>query len=528
MNLTLRVPHHLISLIALLCIGLAGRLRIALLDFHSLLSTYLADDAFYYFKVAANLITTHRITYDGDGLTNGFHPLWLMLITPFYTAANNGEDFVTRVMWLTLLIQLSSVALLYVTLLRLKASWWIAFSGTALFAVHSTFIDFQFNGLETSLNTLVLLGLLNAFLTIYVNPELPVKRYLFFGFMAAAAFLVRTDNAILLSILFLSLVWVAVPKWRLSNVIVSGLCALILVSPWLIWSQTHFGSMIQTSGKVETAFFGEPHFSWMGTLAKLVFAPLHIYQFTSELTRLFVFPGYQDALAVAVLLVWFFSLSVLLVSRRSPQALHAVALFSIGLFLVFGYHAGMRNFVRSWYYISATTALMLSVYALVIFAEHNENTLTRRAAHLSMALWLVSVLWLHWPGKLAGVIPHITPEDAPHKTVSDWLNTHTDEHAVIGSMNSGILSYLTHRQVINLDGVMDLRSLQAHWQKNETAYVHERGIDYLVDNEGGLRVFCTDNRYYDCETVFTFGDIKNPNRVVKLVRKTIESDKKWR
>jgi hypothetical protein len=75
--------------------------------------------------------------------------------------------------------------------------------------------------------------------------------------------------------------------------------------------------------------------------------------------------------------------------------------------------------------------------------------------------------------------------------------------------------------VINLDGVMDLRSLQAHWQKNETAYVHERGIDYLVDNDGALQLFCAPNAYHECETVFSYGDPKHPNKVVKLVRQPV-------
>jgi 4-amino-4-deoxy-L-arabinose transferase-like glycosyltransferase len=524
--MTRQTQIHIISVITLLGIALAGRWHIAALDFHSVLSTYLADDAFYYFKVAANLVTSHRITYDGEGLTNGFHPLWLIFITPFYTAANNGEDFVARVQWIMLLIQLASVALLYLSLLRIKASWWITFTGTAMFALHSSFIDFQFNGLETSLNTLVLLGLFNAFLTLYTQPTAPTQRYLFFGCMAAAAFLARTDNAIPLLILFPALLWTALKVKRLQCLILSGLLALALVSPWLIWNQLQFGSMIQTSGKVETALFGEPHFSWMTLLAKLVFSPLHIFNFTQELSHLFVFPRsqppsdqpafIQPLFAIGILASWFYSVAVLLVSRRSTPALQAVALFSIAVLLVFFYNAGIRSFVRTWYYISAMLAILMALYGLAVFAEHNHNVLTRRAAHISMAAWLVSVIWLHWPGKLADVVTG----DSPHKTVANWIDTHTDESAVIGSMNSGILSYLTHRKVINLDGVMDLRSLQAHWQKNETAYVHERGINYLVDNDGALQLFCAPNPYHECETVFSFGDPKHPNKVVKLVLQT--------
>jgi hypothetical protein len=42
----------------------------------SLLSKFLVDDAFYYFKTAINLANGLGPTFDGEHLTNGYHPLW--------------------------------------------------------------------------------------------------------------------------------------------------------------------------------------------------------------------------------------------------------------------------------------------------------------------------------------------------------------------------------------------------------------------------------------------------------------------
>src|SRR5690606_18490820 len=97
--------------------------------------------------------------------------------------------------------------------------------------------------------------------------------------------------------------------------------------------------------------------------------------------------------------------------------------------------------------------------------------------------------------------------------------THTPPDAVIGSMNSGVLSYLVHRKVINLDGVVDARSMRAHWEKRQPEYIHERGIDYLVDNDGGLQFFCRDNPLHTCVPVFSFGDVRNSNKVMHVVDK---------
>ncbi len=41
----------------------------------------LEDDGYYYAVIARNLARTGRSTFDGTGLTNGYHPLWLLLVT---------------------------------------------------------------------------------------------------------------------------------------------------------------------------------------------------------------------------------------------------------------------------------------------------------------------------------------------------------------------------------------------------------------------------------------------------------------
>ena len=43
------------------------------------------DDAFYYFQIAYNLAQGKFSTFDGGiTQTNGYHPVWMLLITPFY------------------------------------------------------------------------------------------------------------------------------------------------------------------------------------------------------------------------------------------------------------------------------------------------------------------------------------------------------------------------------------------------------------------------------------------------------------
>ena len=39
------------------------------------------DDAFYYPQIARSLVATGQATADGVSVTNGYHPLWLAIVT---------------------------------------------------------------------------------------------------------------------------------------------------------------------------------------------------------------------------------------------------------------------------------------------------------------------------------------------------------------------------------------------------------------------------------------------------------------
>lgn len=503
--------QHTLTVLLLCVLAMVARWQIVTLDFNSLLTSYLADDAFYYYKIAANIFLQHRISYDGEGLANGFHPLWMTLIVPFYTPGHDGADFVARVQWLMLALHLLAIVVLYLTVLRLRGGWLVAMLASAILCLHSTFVDMQMNGLETSLNMLVLLLLLNAFLTVWLQPLGALRRYVFFGFIAAAAFLTRTDNAITLVLLFAALAWQArgalVQVWP--RLFLAGLVALLLVSPWLLWNQLQFGSMVQSSGKVESIHWGEPHFSLGATVYRLLLTPMAVYSHLQDTARLFI-AAVPSALALqsALLLAAGALLCWQLLSARNPfPVLRALAVFCLAVFAVFCYNAGMRSFVRIWYHMPVGLVLVLLLAAVAIRWRDQRWPLA------GLLLSVVAVLSLHSPAKLPGV----AAERSPHFVVADWLNTNTPADAVIGSMNSGILSYLVQRKVVNLDGVVDHRSLRAHWQKRQPEYLRERGIGYLVDNAGALAIFCRDNTLYRCEQVFAFGDPRNPSRVMQVV-----------
>src|SRR5882724_6742901 len=74
---------------------------------------FCAPDTFYYLTVARNVAHTGRPTFDGEHLTNGYHPLWQTItsVLAVFTRLLGAGDF-----WLVGLTVTLGVALVGVTI----------------------------------------------------------------------------------------------------------------------------------------------------------------------------------------------------------------------------------------------------------------------------------------------------------------------------------------------------------------------------------------------------------------------------
>lgn len=81
------------------------------------------DDAYYYYTIARNAVAGGDVSFDGLTPTNGFHPLWMVTITPLFMlaeAVKAGPWFAVRsALTVCALLDLATGLLLYTTLLRL-------------------------------------------------------------------------------------------------------------------------------------------------------------------------------------------------------------------------------------------------------------------------------------------------------------------------------------------------------------------------------------------------------------------------
>ena len=121
------------------------------LDFFDLMHLF-QDDAFYYFQIAKNLAQGNFSTFDdGITLTNGYHPVWLLLITPLYWIFDL-EEALGAIKVLEIALVAGGVALLVAAARIVRLPWILLAVTPVLLARHGGLLE----GMEAALGVFAL------------------------------------------------------------------------------------------------------------------------------------------------------------------------------------------------------------------------------------------------------------------------------------------------------------------------------------------------------------------------------------
>ncbi len=181
---------------------------VALAPNASLLMWFRNDDAFFYFKVAQNIAAGLGSSFDGIGLTNGYHPLWMLACIPVFALAKFDLYLPLRLLTVILAgLNLGTGILLFRLLSRLTrqpaamlaASFWVFYPG-----IHAQTTR---GGLEIGINVFFLAWLLYALSQLEPDRPPTLRQMAKLGLLASLAVLSRLDNIFILLILGIWAVW---------------------------------------------------------------------------------------------------------------------------------------------------------------------------------------------------------------------------------------------------------------------------------------------------------------------------------
>jgi hypothetical protein len=194
-------------LFGLLIIAAILRFWVSWQPVENLITKNIPDDAFYYFVIARNVTNIGSVSLDGVGITNGFHPLWLVLLLPIFMWARVGAELpIHLTLSLASLIDIGSVFLLVRLAANLLHDWRVGLVVGSIYAFNPFVILQVTNGLETSLGIFTALLFLTAYQDWLITAS-NGKKAIRVGFFAGLMFLARTDYILLYGAALLTAIW---------------------------------------------------------------------------------------------------------------------------------------------------------------------------------------------------------------------------------------------------------------------------------------------------------------------------------
>ncbi len=474
---------------------------LARFDLVNLIRDVNRDDAFYYFQIAYNLAEGRFSTFDGGiSQTNGYHPLWLLLITPFHWALDK-EAALFGIKAFEVMLIAGGVALVAAAARLARLPWILLFAALPMLYQQRNL----FFGLEAAA-ALFMLGLFFLAVMLYARDPARWKWPL-----AAVAF---------------SLPWVRLEYIAISLVVTAALCliewsrrerevgvsrreqarsvlALNTAAPLLgavggilvyfAYNGLVFGGVTPVSGATKQmwsqwAWDQEGGYSFVQNLRDVLRIPVFDYELLAALE-----------VCAYVVLVWWFA-------RRSGGRDDWLLLaFLIGVFgLAVGHLAKFAQTVLtvhphwgsdSWYFAPAYLLMALIIPARCYVAIH----FIRRfigprspwaASLLSAGIILAAGVFLITKADFTGPFRYV--DRASESTGQKWEDTSLmgvrvmdrvlPEDSVVGSWYAGVIGYFSRFPVVNLDGLVNSYDyLRARKEGTEAAFSQRYGITHFAN-----------------------------------------------
>ena len=482
------------------------------------------DDAFYYFQIARNAAQGSGFTFDGIHPTNGFQPLWGLVLAGFawlFLHAGAAEPMLLARLFLSVaaLVNVAAGLALYAA-----ARGWLrrrdALGFLAVWLLSPLLVSHQTAGMENALFALLLGLALAVYNRHFRDADRPpgAGSAAVLGLLLGLVALARLEAALLAAIVVPTVAWrMRRMPVRAAAVRLAPLCLLaaLPVAAYLALNLARLGHAMPIPGEVKRFYalqaldaVGGPgsagHARLLAeNLAITVLRLLYVAAGPVLLAWGWLYPLYGAALArmgtplmvaapavngaaVALLAVWTaFGRGRARALRRRlrpllrPGVLHAFALAQICAFAAL-YPIYLRGPGVGWYFVPAYVLQAMAAGVAGTFAVERLRArlprVRRWIAPAAVGAMAVNfVLYLGWEARPGAV-------RTPKLEVVAWMHDNLPADAVVGSYNAGAIGFFARQRVVNLDGLVNDFDYLDHLRAGRVeAYARREGIGYLVE-----------------------------------------------
>jgi hypothetical protein len=435
------------------------------------------EDGFYYLTIAQNAAAGRGSTFDGLHATNGYQPLWLALLVPVFGLRPSADGAMAAVT----LLQAALLAVAAVLLVRLARAAGLRAgpAGLAGCAWVALTLRTGLSGVEFAL-TAALVAAVALHLVRNSGPAPPsAAACAAMGLLLGLVLLSRLDMSLLA--LLVAIEWTARarrPPGAAARIAALLAPPLLLGGGYALASAAFFGRPWPVSGVAKRIWSlhllaADPAYQAYGWLAAKAW---HL-TWPARHPLAAAMPALLGCLGACGLLwaggrrEW----ALLTPLRNALRPLRPLALFAVlqPLAYALAYHGHYTW--APWYFVAQPLLAALAVGAAaqaLLPAGPPRAPVARTAAAGAVLL-----------AGLAAAAGWARPPQAegPLYVAARWARDHLEPGARVGSWNAGAIGFLSSRQVVNLDGVVNTFAYLEREQYDLCGYWDRTGITHLVD-----------------------------------------------
>ncbi len=442
----------------------------------------LIDDAYFYVKIARNLSLGLGSTFDGVNPTNGYHPLYLLLLAAIsYIKPLVGLGGIQVVFVVDVILMALGLFLFDQVMKKYKIDCYLRTTAALIAAFVLGHLNY---GMEPKL--LIPLFWLLCLLVFKGVESRKNIFYFFIGIAAALVILTRLDTVIVVCFCFTLLLIQELQEQKLTirqmflRTLALCLPVVCLVGLYLFINKYYFGHFGTVSSHLKLAWPGVFRYHWLNTaephqLIRYAFSPLCAILFLgytflfarTKFDRTYIMP-LSIALYVVSYSILIFSLSKIVVFSNYLALSIAGALFLMVLML----DAARNNRTDTKITLFSKWCTFLLIPALLIFSyARGESVLTKECIVCEcLDRTLPKDAVLYWPGADSGLSGYLSDI---HIINGDGL---VNSWEYLEYLESGrLLEFLKRSQVEYI--------YTSHFNEGQTTFI---AIDFFLSEDRGI------------------------------------------
>lgn len=440
------------------------------------------DDAFYYLKIAENVSKGLGSVFSEGVPTNGYHPLWMILLAGVHHVLAPDQDLFVLY---TLLTAAAFYALSGWLLARLLRAFGFhtnqVLFGTALYLFLPPVVNMSLTGLETPLFHSLLFLFFLLLDRLNREQERRLGSYAAFGLVSGLLMLARTDSVFLTAFGY-GYLFCKRPRTALKGCALSFTIAVATTLPWLLWSRHTFGTIVQSSGFAMVWYTHSllpdvTDLSYLPRTSKIAIDGLYklLGSFWTEhlepsrgtrLERWLCLGFVAGSFAAAAARVFLTNIP------RIPLFVWAPSV----LLLLFNLY--VKVWLQVWH---LSVLLILLIFCMLTFLP---------VGWLSRRVTVVTAILL--TGMTTYTLQHcyFRPQQRNEHVIRSCKQYEADapRRLKIGSTDCGLLGYFSRHEVVNLDGVVNNEVLEYIKAGRFDDYLAKEDLDIIEIDTKGFRL----------------------------------------